>query len=132
MFYAIVDSESLENPTILNNFEQLKVTIQYEPLSNESKYHTIFLLKFEDDFIEKAIKLIQKELKKSWYLFFWNKNTVNIVFNIKQFKVNIPINSNSSEYKSAQEFGKSHEIQDEYLNYIKYFQPYYDMTEKLE
>jgi hypothetical protein len=132
MFYAIVDSESLENPTILNKFKQIKVTVQYEPLSNANKYHTVFLIKFEDNFIDNSIIAIQKELKKGWYLFFWNKNTINIVFNTKQFKVKTPINTNSSEYKSAQEFGKSQDIHDEYLNYIKYFQPYYDMTENLK
>lgn len=131
MFYAIVDSESLNNPTILNDFFQIKVIIQYEPLSSANKYHHNFLLKFEDDSIHNSVSEFQKEMKTGWFLFFWSESILTIVFNKQKFEVDIPINELSNAYKSAQEYGKSQEIQTEYLDYLKYFTPLYMESKKI-
>lgn len=130
MFYAIVDSESLNNPTILNSFIQIKVDIQYEPLSNANKYHYNFLLKFEDGSVHKHIQEIQKEMKDGWFLFFWNESTLNIVFTHQKFEISIPINTLSGGYIAAQEYGRDQGIQTEYINYIKYFTPLYMESKK--
>lgn len=38
-FYSIIDAASLRNPTILNDLNSVKVTVQHEPESSTSPYH---------------------------------------------------------------------------------------------
>lgn len=131
MYYALIDSSSLKNPTILNNYEHLKVTIQFEPNSLVSKYHHNFLLQFPDNVVDQAIADIQKEMLKSWYSFFWNNNMLNIIFDTKKFAVSLPDGWSSDQMKQAQEFGKSQGISEEYLDFKVYFMPYDDMVREL-
>jgi len=132
MYYAVIDSSSLKNPTILNNYKHLKVTIQFEPHSSASKYHHNFLLQFPDNVVDQAIIDIQKEMLYSWYSFFWNDCVLNIVFDKKRYQINIPIELSSKKYTSAQEFGKTQGIQEEYLDFVKYFKPYYKIAAGFE
>ena len=129
MTYAIIDSESLNNPTILNDFNQIKVTIQYEPNSSANKYHHNFLLKIDDDSHHRIIDKIQKEMKKGWYLFFWNENKLTVVFDKKSFEMDLPINKQSLEYRAAQEHGRIQDIQEEYIDYVRYFTPLYELAQ---
>ena len=131
MFYALVDSAALKNPEVLNNYKQLKVTIQFEPQSSTSKYHYNFLMQFPNNVLDKAITGIQKEMLYSWYTFFWNDKVLNIVFDKKKFEISLPNGWNSSKIKEAQEFGRSQSIKEEYLNFKDYFKPYEDMVRKL-
>ncbi|OGG36610.1 hypothetical protein A3J20_00555 [Candidatus Gottesmanbacteria bacterium RIFCSPLOWO2_02_FULL_42_29] len=132
MFYGLIDSASLKNPTILNDFSQLKVKVQYESHSTTSKYHYNFLLEFSDKNINTAISKIQREMRSSWYSFFWSKSILYIVFGFKKFKIDLPNGWTSDEYKAAQKFGKSQNIPDEYLDYKIYFQPYKNIVDYLE
>ncbi len=131
MYYALIDSSSLKNPTILNNYEHLKVTIQYEPNSSASKYHHNFLLQFPDADIDQKIAAFQKEMLYSWYSFFWNANLLYIVFDEKRFIVSIPNGWLTDEMKDAQKYGKSQGIAEEYLDFKVYFKPYQDMVREL-
>ena len=131
MYYALIDSSSLKNPTILNSYEHLKVTIQFEPHSSASKYHHNFLLQFPDNIVDQAITDIQKEMLESWYSFFWNNSTLNIVFDTKRFAVILPDGWSSSRMRLAQEFGRSQGISEEYLDFKVYFKPFEDMVRKL-
>jgi len=131
MYYAIIDSASLKNPTILNSYEHLKVTVQFEPQSQTSKYHYIFLLQFSDNAVDKAIDDFQQEMLYSWYSFFWNDTSLNIVFDKKRFSVSLPDGWSSDEATKAVEFGKSQGIQEEYLDYRAQFKPYEDKLHEL-
>src|SRR3989338_2768637 len=105
MFYSVIDASSLKDPTILNEFKHLKVTIQYEPHSPTQKYHYIFLLQIHDSEINSVISKIQKEMLYSWYSFFWSKPLLYIVFDSKKFEINLPGGWSSDEYIQAQKFG---------------------------
>ncbi len=129
MYYALIDSSSLKNPTILNNYKHLKISIQFEPNSSVSKYHYIFLLQISDEDIDQSIIDIQKEMLYSWYSFFWNKRVLFIVFDTKRFTIDLPDGWTSNQMNQAQEFGKSQGISDEYLDYKKYFIPFYNPDE---
>lgn len=131
MYYALIDSSSLKNPTILNNYKHLKVFIQYEPSSSANKYHHNFLLQVPDDDVNKLIAEIQKEMLRSWYSFFWNERVLNIVFDKKQFSVNLPNGWSLNQARQAQKFGKSQGISEEYLDFKVYFKPYEDMAQEL-
>ena len=124
MFYAIIDSASLKNPTILNDFPHKKITVTFEPQSSTNKYHYNFLLEIKTDNIGNVISKLQKEMLSSWYSFFWSKSKLYIVFNSKKFEIRLPGGWISKEYKSAQQFGRSQNIPQEYLNFKKYFKPF--------
>lgn len=123
MFYTLVDSASLKNPTLLNGFKFRKVTVSHEPKSTSAKYHYNFLLEIQSRALENVISKFQKEMLSGWYSFFWNKSLLYIVFNSAKFKINLPDCWESKEYKAAQIFGKSQNISEEYLNFKKYFNP---------
>ena len=124
MYYSIIDAASLNNPTLLNELRQRKVIVKYEPESPSSAYHYNFLLEIDDNDINGVIKKIQNTMKESWYTFFWNKTTLFITFNTKQFQINIANGWSSDSYKSAQAFGRTQKIPEIYLDFKKYFQPY--------
>ena len=128
MYYAIIDSASLRDPAILNEFKHLKVTVQYEPHSTVSKYHYIFLLQFSDETIDTAIATFQKETLPSWYTFFWSDTVLNIVFDTKVFKIDLPNGWTSQQYTEAQKFGASQEIPQEYLDFQTHFRPYQEIA----
>lgn len=128
MYYALIDSSSLKNPTILNNYEHLKVTIQFEPNSSASKHHHNFLLQFPDASIDQIIANFQKEMLYSWYSFFWNDKMLYIVFDKKRFLIDIPHGWSSDQMKQAQEFGRTQGIAEEYLNFKVYFKPHEAMV----
>jgi len=131
MFYSTIDAASLNDPTILNRFYHRKVTVQYEPESPTSKYHYIFLIQIEDKEIESAMTTLQKEMKESWYSFFWSKGMLYIVFDAQRFQIDLPDGWDSGNYKSAQDFGRSQGIPEVYLDFKTHFQPYKEMVAKL-
>ena len=128
MFYAIIDSASLKDPTILNDLSQLEVKVQYEPHSTTNKYHYNFLLQFKDKEIMTVITKTQQNMLSGWYSFFWSKSILYIVFDSKRFKIDLPNGWSSDQYKAAQKFGRSQNIPDIYLNFKTYLQPYKDMV----
>lgn len=119
MFYALIDAASLKKPTILNNFQHYKVMVKYEPQSPTSKYHYVFLLQLEENKNDEIITTIQQEMLFSWYAFFWSDSRLYIVFNSKKFTVYLPNGWESESYRAAQEFGKTQDIPEEYLDYKK-------------
>lgn len=120
-FYSIIDAASLRNPTILNDLNSVKVTVQHEPESSSNPYHFIFILRIDDDQIENIISKIQYEMMESWYAFFWSDSTLYIVFNSKKFQISLPDGWSSETYKAAQAFGKTQNIGEAYLDFKKYF-----------
>lgn len=128
MFYSIIDAASLNNPTVLNDFHNLKVSVQYEPESPTSNYHFIFLLMIDNARIENAISKIMGEMKVSWYSFFWSDTILYIVFNSNQFQIKLPTGWSSEEYEAAQKFGRTQNIPEVYLDFKTHFQPYKDMV----
>ena len=122
-YNALIDSASLKNPTILNDFSQIKITINHEPHSETAKYHYNFLLEIPKEKMNSAIIKIQKQMFPGWYFFFWNKKTLFVVFNTRKFKINLPGGWQSANYKTAQSFGKKQGISVKYLDFKKYFRP---------
>jgi hypothetical protein len=131
MYYLIVDVASLKNPTILNNFHQIRVTVQYEPESPTSKYHYIFLLETDKNDVKFTIEKIQNEMFPSWYTFAWSESTLYIIFNTKHFQVDLSLGWSTKEYLEAQEFGRSQDIPEIYLDFKKDFLNYRNIADKL-
>lgn len=130
MFYSIIDAASLNNPTILNDFIHDKVTVQYEPESPTSKYHYVFLFRIDEKDIKNVITKMQKEMKESWYSFFWNESTLYIVFNTNRFEINLLDGWSSKNYNAAQALGRTQGIPEVYLDFKTHFQPYKNMVKE--
>jgi len=121
MNYANIDAASLNNPTVLNDFQTIKVVIQDEPESSTSKYHFIFLLQIDETEIDQSILTIQKELQEGWYTFFWSDRTLNIVFNTQKFQIALADGWVSKEYNAAKKYGRTQNIPEKYLDFKKFF-----------
>ena len=130
MYFAVIDTESLNDPRIINNLQLAKVIIEYEPNSDANKYHHIFFLKINPEEIEKKIHLIAGEMKDSWYAFFWNDEFLFIVFNKQTFKVTQSKLEKDRQYINAQDYGRSVGIQNEFLSYKEYFERYKNISKK--
>jgi len=124
MYFAVIDTESLKDPRIINSFQISKVVVEYEPNSEVNKYHHIFFLKIKSYEIENKINLIAKEMKDGWFAFFWDNQFLFIAFNKQTFKVNQAMLEKDKQYLQAQDYGRSVGIQDEFLNFKKYFKRY--------
>lgn len=128
MYHAVIDTESLKDPRIINQFQVSKVIVEFEPNSEVNKYHHIFFIKIKSAEIDKKINLIAKEMKNGWFAFFWNKKDLYIVFNKAIFKVDQTKLLKDREYLKAQDFGRSIGIQEEFLDYKRYFDRYSKTT----
>lgn len=124
MYTAVIDTESLNDPRIVNDLQVFKVVVEYEPNSEASKFHHVFFVKIKSEEIERKIKLIAKEMKDGWYAFFWNDKNLFIVYSQKTFKVLI----DSPDYSAAQKYGRSVGIQEEFLDFKTYFERYERMV----
>lgn len=128
MYHAAIDTESLKDPRIVNKLQISKAVIEHEPKSEANKYHHIFFVKIEPEEIENKINLIAKEIKDGWYAFFWDDQSLFIVFNKRSFKVKISILEKDQQYREAQDYGRSVGIQDEFLNFKEYFDRYKEIS----
>ena len=124
MYFAVIDTESLKDPRIINQFQISKVIVEYEPNSEANKYHHIFFIKINPEEIEKKIDSIAKEMKDGWYAFFWDDEFLFIAFDKQTFKVTQTKLEKDTQYIKAQKYGRSVGIQDEFLNFKDYFERY--------
>jgi len=131
MYFAVVDSASLIDPVILNNYPQIRVTVQDEPQSSATRYHYAFILKFENGNIEKIISEFQTVMLPAWFSFFWDDIGVYIVFDKEKFYINLKEGWAGSEAIRAIKFGREQGITSEYLDFRKYFEPHQKMVAKL-
>lgn len=120
MFNAVIDTESLKDPRLINNFQISKVKVEYEPNSEVNKYHHVFFVKINPELLNQKIKALAQEIKNGWYAFFWNDQELLIVFNKKSFKVLL----DNPDYSEAQSYGRSVGIQEEFLDLKNYFERY--------
>jgi hypothetical protein len=124
MFFTVIDTESLIDPRIINSFKPFKVEIEYEPNSQANKYHHVFFLGLDEENLEKQIELFSQQMKDGWYAFFWNQEIFYIVFNKQRFLVKLPDPEKDENYIKAQNYGKSVEIQENFLNFKEYWERY--------
>lgn len=130
MYYVVIDSESLVDPLILNDFDFIKVIIEHEPKSESAQYHHVFFLSFPEAKAVTVIKKFSKSLKPGWYAFFWNKDILTIAFTKKRFNLKLPNPWNSAEYQKLKEHGRNLGIQEEFLDFQNYFERYKKILEK--
>jgi hypothetical protein len=118
MFKGFILSESLKNPTILNNFEAIKVIVEHHPeFEGEPKIWHDFKLKIADDKIIDVCDNIAKEIKEEWYAHFWNNDTLYVVLPHKVFKMpREDGNWQSSAYQECKHYAMEHGVEEQYLS----------------
>jgi len=117
MFKGFVLSESLKNPTILNNYRKIYVKIEKHAESREYPFWHLFKIQINDKDVGKAAKQISRELKRGWYAHFWDKKTVIVCFVDKNFRIPRKGLATSKEFQEAKKYGMRHGIGERYLDF---------------
>ncbi|HLL60909.1 MAG TPA: hypothetical protein VK338_04285 [Candidatus Nitrosocosmicus sp.] len=104
MFYGITESESFDNPTILNNFKHHKVII--EKREDGKGYWHIFILHIKNNEIQNTTKEISKSLKADWNAMFFNNEILYTVFKDKIFKLKREYPWRSKKYLEVRQYAK--------------------------
>ncbi len=123
MYYGILESESLNNPVILNNFATKKVIVESVPLSPHPYWH-IFVVEVEDRDIEKITRDLSLVIQPSWFQIFWNNNTVYVVIQNKVFTLKREKNWSSKEYEEMRTYATQRGVNEEYLDFNQNFDEY--------
>ena len=110
MYYGYIESESLRNPLVLNNYKAIKVDIEFVPTSQNHPYVHAYYLKFQDNEVLQEAKKFTCETLPEWYLLFWNDKKVYAIFKDKIFELPKEGIWNSEKYKEIQQYGVRHGI----------------------
>lgn len=128
MYYGIVESESLNNPLILDKYKVKKVVTEFQPNAKTKQWH-IFILEILDDSIFSLVKEISSEIKYGWYAIFWNDIKTYVVFSNKVFDLKKEQKWLSKGYEAVREYGSKNGVQKEYLDFNKNFVQYNKLIE---
>ena len=121
MYYGYVESESLRNPLILNDYKPIKIEVEHVPTSKNHPYVHAYYLSLEDDRIAEEAEKFARETKSEWYLLFWNEEMVYAIFEDKVFQLPNEETWGSDQYKEIQKYGVDHGISIEYMDFNKNF-----------
>lgn len=114
MYYGFTESESFQDPTILNRYKLHKVVIEKRP-DGKGFWH-IFILQIEDKDITKTVSDIAKALKPDWNATFYNSEIVYSVFKNKVFTLKKKRIWELSDYLEVKEYAKDVEVGDLDMN----------------
>lgn len=121
MYYGYIESESLRNPLVLNNYKPIKVDIEFVPTSQNHPHVHAYYLKFKNSEVVPEAKKFARETLPEWYLLFWNNKKVFAIFKDKVFELPNEVKWKSKKYKEIQRYGVRHGIGMEYMNFNKNF-----------
>lgn len=118
MFRGVIISESLKNPTVLNDMNVKKVRVETDN-ENEAPIWHLFHVELYDALIDSVPEIIANELKPHWYAHFWNESFVYICFSGKVFKTTKGnLVSKTGNYPQIIEYAKNTaHVEEKYLNF---------------
>ncbi|MBU4246129.1 MAG: hypothetical protein ABIF85_01620 [Nanoarchaeota archaeon] len=117
MFKGFILSESLNTPTLLNEFRKIYVKVEDRPESKNARFWHLFKIETDDKNIEEVAKKISKELKYGRYAHFWNGKFVYVSFVNKVFKIPQEKKWSSKEFQEVKEYGAKNGVGEEYLDF---------------
>ncbi|VVB60462.1 Uncharacterised protein [uncultured archaeon] len=117
MFKGFILSESLNNPTILNDFRKIYVKVEDHPESKNARFWHLFKIEIDEKDIEKVAQKTSKELKYGWYAHFWNGKFVYISFVNNVFKIPQEKKWSSKEFQKVKEYGAKNGVEEGYLDF---------------
>ena len=122
MYFGVVETESLENPSVLKSLNVIKEIVENHPEANEKIWH-VNILKVGDNKIEDVINNISKVMKKGWFSIFWNDEKVYTVLLNKTFKLKKDY-WKSSDFNEFKNYAIENEVEEFYLDFNKNFKYY--------
>ena len=118
MFKGFILSESLEDPTILNNFKKIYVKVEHHTKSEDyPPFWHLFKIEVGEEEIEKVVGQFAKAIKPKWYAHFWNDKIVYVVFLNKTFQIPLEKVWSSKEFQEAKNYALSVGIDEMYLDF---------------
>lgn len=108
-YKGIIVEESLEDNRILNDLAIVGVRIS--KAENPADRWHLYTVKVSREGIEK----LKKEIKKEWYMHFWQGREIIAVFRDRIFEFNY---DDKSSWVPAVEYGKSQNILAEQLDFV--------------
>lgn len=128
MYYFMISSEALTDPTILNGVRPIKIIIDPRPSANAPIWHR-YLFSFMDHRLDDELSKFKENLIEGWYAVAWNKNEVRVLFKNKQFLLSREKEWKSPEYKAMQQYAIDHGVQAEYIDFNERFKHYREVED---
>jgi len=117
MCKGFVLSESLENPTLLNNFRKIYVRVEEHPESPEMPFWHLFKIEIEDGKIAQVAERFAAAMKHGWYAHFWNDEDVYVCLPKKVFLIPREVQWTSERYQRVKQYGMELGVEERYLNF---------------
>jgi hypothetical protein len=116
MYQGSILSESLADPTLLNNYAHIYVKVQKHPESIEHPFWHMFKVSISDDEIDAATREYAAQLKSGWYAHFWSHDTVYVVLRERVFVMPRESTWQSKAYLKAKKYAVEQGIDERYLD----------------
>ena len=128
MYYFIVSSEALSDPTVLNSLHPIKVIVDPRPSADAPVWHRYFF-SFMDHQLEEMLIKFESNIIYGWYAVAWNKDVVHVLLKNKRYILNREKDWKSAEYKAMQDYAMAHGVQAEYLDFNERFKHYAEIED---
>lgn len=101
---SVMIAESLEDPSIINDFEVHKAQIskkehEVDNKGNKSRRHSVWVKASEEQ-----IERLQTQIKQGWYCHFWRNNEIIAIYRSRKFMF---LSVDKLTWKEAIDYGKS-------------------------
>lgn len=110
---GVIISESLEEPSLIDDFEVFRVKISKKDLDlgggKQGRWHLYYVYATDSQ-----INGLPGQIKPGWYCHFWRENNLRVVFPGKKFAM---LANDRSTWKDAIEYGRLIGIPDEELDF---------------
>jgi hypothetical protein len=110
---GVIISESLEEPSLIDDFEVFKAEISKKDLDlgggKQGRWHLYYV-----HAIDSQINSLLRQVKPGWYCHFWRENSLVVVFSGKRFEM---LTNDKSTWRDAVEYGQSIGIPIEELDF---------------
>ena len=115
MFKALVDAESLINPTFLESYDVIGTYEERWPGEDPEVLH-LSKIRIEGDEIEPFIKTLSShDLEEGWYALVWNDDKAYVIFKNKIIPLRNIDPWDQGEFSELVEYGKQYAIDKKYF-----------------
>ena len=128
MYYFMISSEALADPTVLDTFRPIKVIVDQRPSADAPVWHRFFF-SFMDHQLDTALRKFKDNLIEGWYAIAWNKSEVRVLFKDEQFILAREEDWKSPEYKAMQAYAIDHGVQGEFIDFNERFEHYSEVED---
>ncbi len=119
MYKALIDSQSITNLRVLNDYEMVGGYDERWPGEEYEKLHILKLKIKDNEVVDFLSKLSNNWLKKGWFGIVWNDEKVSVVFKGKIFELRNTIPWNKKEFSKMVEYGEKHEVAKKYFDKLR-------------